>query len=309
MPGRLSGSVLGGLIAVEDIMQQSGLAAQDGLNKLGTPVDLKLGGLVAGAVALAALDLGTDLPGFGDRANLWLLLLIVLVAASLSSVAGFAFGALAGPPLIFITGSALEAVQIMLVASIATQTYCVLQLRPSISLRALVPYLAGGFALMPLGVFLLLNTPLWIHSAALGLLLTAYGTYMVFRRPLQLKTDSLIGRIAAGAVGGITGPTAAFPAPLVTVWCASLGLDKQQQRAIYQPYILAMQLAALALLATVSPATSVRATDLMFIVPALLGARIGLAIYNRLDLVQFNRVVTALLLVSGCMLALKAVWS
>ncbi len=271
--------------------------------------DAHLGALALGILALSAFAVAIVLPGLGNHRSLWLLLLIVLLASSLSSIAGFAFSTLAGPPLIFIAGNALEAVQIMLIASAALQSYCVWQLRQSISLRAIVPYLAGGFAVMPLGVVLLLTTPLWMHAMALGILLVAYGTYMLVRKPLHFKTDSVLGRIVAGAAGGITGPTAAFPAALVTIWCSGLGLDKQQQRAIYQPYILVMQLAALALLATMSPKTTANIADLVFVIPALLGARIGFAFYKRLDLAQFNRIVTGLLLLSGFVLTLKGAWS
>jgi uncharacterized membrane protein YfcA len=179
----------------------------------------------------------------------------------------------------------------------------------AIDLAARAPSLPrGGFAVMPLGVVLLLTTPLWIHAMALGILLVAYGTYMLARKPLHFKTNSLFGRIVAGAAGGITGPTAAFPGALVTIWCSGLGLDKQQQRAIYQPYILVMQIATLALLSTVSPKAAVGIADLVFVIPALLGARIGFAFYKKLDLAQFNRIVTGLLLLSGFVLTLKGAW-
>ena len=57
----------------------------------------------------------------------------------------------------------------------------------------------------------------------------------------------------AGALGGITGPLAAFPGAGVTIWCGMRGWDKVEQRAVYQPYILIMQLIGVSTLYLLQP--------------------------------------------------------
>ena len=52
--------------------------------------------------------------------------------------------------------------------------------------------------------------------------------------------------VCVGALGGITGGLAAFPGAFVTIWCSVRGWDKSVQRAVTQPFILAMQLITLA---------------------------------------------------------------
>jgi uncharacterized membrane protein YfcA len=240
--------------------------------------------------------------GIGDQ----LAWLIVFLAACIASIAGFAFSALAGSLLFHVTHDSIEAIQIMLVASIAIQTYSVWRLRRSIVLSALGPYFAGGLSTVMPGVYLLLNTPPHIYLVALGGFLVAYGSYMLVRRPYQLKNNSLIGQFTIGALGGITGATAAFPGAFITIWCGAHGWDKEQQRAIYQPYILGMQLIALLVLGAVKPLETVRLDLLQYILPAALGAWIGLHIFGKLSTGQFNKLVSAFLLLSGLMLSARA---
>ena len=132
-----------------------------------------------------------------------------------------------------------------------------------------------------------------------------YGGYVLLRPPWRCKRNSLTGQIIAGALGGITGATAAFPGAFVTIWCGCHGWDKDQQRTIYQPYILIMQLAVLVVLAAVQPSATLRPELLIYSIPALLGASIGLRLYGHLNLAHFNKAVSATLLLAGIALTLK----
>jgi uncharacterized membrane protein YfcA len=130
---------------------------------------------------------------------------IVLVCATISSIAGFAFSAISGSMLLHVVRDPVEAVQIMLVASIALQAYSVWALRRLIRPRELLPYFAGGAATVAPGVYLLLNTPTAIYLLGLGGFLTTYGLYLFLRAPLRLQRNALAGRVLVGALGGITG--------------------------------------------------------------------------------------------------------
>jgi uncharacterized membrane protein YfcA len=231
---------------------------------------------------------------------------IVFVGATISSIAGFAFSAISGSMLLHVVRDPVEAVQIMLVASIALQAYSVWSLRSMIKARALLPYFAGGAATVAPGVYLLLNTPAAIYLLALGGFLTTYGIYLFLRVPLRLQCNAPAGRVIVGALGGITGATAAFPGAFVTIWCAAHGWDKQHQRAIYQPFILGMQIVTLTILALFAPAAGMRPDLLQYIVPAVLGAHLGLIVFGMLSPGQFNKVVSAFLVVSGAAMTLKA---
>jgi uncharacterized membrane protein YfcA len=232
--------------------------------------------------------------------------IVVFVSATLSSIAGFAFSAISGPTLLHVTGDPVKAVHIMLVASVALQSYSVWALRKSIKLRELLPYFAGGISTVVPGIYLLLHTPTAIYLLALGAFLTVYASYMLVRPTFRLRRNSLAGRILVGALGGITGATAAFPGAFVTIWCGAQGWDKYQQRAIYQPFILGMQLVTLAVMACASPTDVARLELVQYIAPAMLGSYLGLWGFSKLSTAQFNKVVSGLLLVSGAAMLLRA---
>jgi len=200
--------------------------------------------------------------------------LVMLVAALVSSVAGFAFCALAGSALAWLGTEPVKAVEAMVLCSIANQLYAVWAIREAIRWKALLPMLAAGTVTIPFGVWLLLHV-----DAAY------YGT--VFR-------DAL-----AGALGGITGGLAGIPGSAVTIWCGMRGWDKLKQRAVYQPYILTMQIVTILCLRFQSPIRMNLAHDLRFVPFAVLGAMGGLAVFRRLTNNQFQLAVSVLLAVSG----------
>ena len=98
------------------------------------------------------------LANLAHEAPLWVAISIVIfVAASLSSTVGFAFSAIAAAMIFHLVSDTVEAVQIMMVASIAIQAYSVAGMWRTISWRACAPFLLGGIATMPAGIYLLLN--------------------------------------------------------------------------------------------------------------------------------------------------------
>ena len=85
------------------------------------------------------------------------------------------------------------------------------------------------------------------------------------------------------------------------------GWDKARQRGVYQPYILAMQLAALAMIALMhrmsggaeAAAPVFPLTALLFIQGALLGTWFGLGVFHKITDRSFGRILGALLAFSG----------
>ena len=84
------------------------------------------------------------------------------------------------------------------------------------------------------------------------------------------------------------------------------GWDKVQQRAVYQPFILAMQLLTVACLMASAPAQTELLRDASFVPFALLGAIGGFALYRRMTMQQFQGAVSVLLIVSGLGLLARA---
>lgn len=230
---------------------------------------------------------------------------VVLLAALVSSIAGFAFAALAGSALAYLRFDPVQAVMTMALCSIAIQSYAVWQLRASIRWRALGPMLAAGAMATPLGVVLLIHIDAELYAAVLGAIVTCYGGHLLLRRQTRRVRGTAWHDVLVGALGGVMGGLSSAPGLAVTIWCSMRGWDKVQQRAVYQPFILAMQLVTVACLAS----SAVPQTDALryasFVPFALMGAVGGFALYRRMSLRQFHAAVS-LLIVSGAGLLTRA---
>ena len=81
------------------------------------------------------------------------------------------------------------------------------------------------------------------------------------------------------------------------------GWSKERQRALYQPFILIAQIAALVLLQAMSASSGkplgVGLDSLTYVPAMLLGTVLGLACFRRLNDRQFQIAVNLLLIVSG----------
>jgi uncharacterized protein len=161
-------------------------------------------------------------------------------------------------------------------------------------------FLVGGICGLPIGVWLLFHVEKALYIHALGAFLVVYGAYMFFCRPIVLPQH--IGYdIAAGFLGGFTGGAMALPAAPVIIWCGTKGWDKGRQRALFQPFILIMQVAALVLISVAKSGsgTSYDPFSLVCVAAALIGTTLGLAFYRKLSDRQFTSTVNVLLVVSG----------
>ena len=231
---------------------------------------------------------------------------IVLLASAISSVAGFAFAALAGIGLAFVTQDPVRVVHTIVLCSIATQLYCVWQLRSQIPWRVLAPMLAGGALTVPFGTWLLLHVHASTYRLGLGVFLVAYGAFSVLRSSHRSMRATASRDALAAALAGFVGGLTAFPGALMTIWCSLRNIDKTSQRAIYQPFILAMQIVTAASLHVLGRAQLGAQHDLRFVAFAVAGAAIGFAWFRRLSSAQFRVALNVLLIVSGIGLSIAA---
>lgn len=232
-----------------------------------------------------------------------LVMLVIAAAALVSSIAGFAFSAIAGAMLFHIADDPVRLVQIMVACSIANQAAMTWQLRKSIDWPGLCVFFAGGIPGLAAGVCLLIHADRHLYIHALGAFLLVYSAYMLLRTPMTFKNQSIAFDVAAGFLGGITGGAAGFPGAAVTIWCSMKGWDKARQRAVVQPFILIMQCTGLVAISlarqTATAHPGFDPANLLFIPASLLGTMAGMLLYKRLSDRQFARAVNAMLLISG----------
>jgi uncharacterized membrane protein YfcA len=261
--------------------------------------------LATGTLAVAACYVEWFNVAGAPQAEL-LTVVAVALAAVLGGLAGFAFSAICGAMLFQFRHDTVEVVQTMLICSIANQTLSVAALRRHIRLRALAPFLSGGVIGVPAGVWLLLNLNAATYLAGLGGVLVVYGLYMLLRPPVVLQGIRPEAGVAAGLLGGVLGGFAATPGAVVAIWCGAQGWDRMRQRAVTQPFILAMQIVALFCIVVMrphgAPHASIPPLAWACVPASLSGTWWGLALFRRMTDRQFAIAVNVLLIVSGAAL-------
>ncbi len=252
-----------------------------------------------------------------DVSTLLFLAAIYAASATFSGLSGFGFSAIGALTPFFLPPQL--GICLLMLLSVFTQALSLGSLRDEMRAcnaswqRGFLPCAAGGFLGLPLGLKILARAPAHALVPALGALLVTYSLYSICKPKslaLPARETSLGGALAVGTIGGIVGGFSAFPGSALVVWNGLKNVPKEQGRALTQPFILVMQLIALALLACSQPALFDAPLWSLFAMAmpiAWVGNRAGLAIYKRGSHVNFRLLTLAALGVSGLSLVLKGV--
>ena len=238
---------------------------------------------------------------------------VLFLAGVVSGLSGFAFSAVAAciiwllPP--------LQAVPLIMLLSACNQLLSVGTLRKEMVLRGTaeregaLAYIAGGLAGAPIGLGLLQTLPTHTFAGVLGLFLIVYSVLVLLKpNSLRIKSSGWKPAVAVGAAGGVVGGFSAFPGSMPVVYLGLLGVSKANARGITQPYILALQLISLGILALTHSAIFNAQFWLLWVLTlpgVLLGSWTGVSLYRRMSEVNFRRAVLILLIVSGVSLLAK----
>ena len=272
---------------------------------LGLPI--KTRSILIGVVIL--LPYATILANQG-RSSTIIAAVAITLAAALASIAGLAFSAIGQALLAPLSYSPVQLVRILMLCSIATQSYGIVSLWRHMAWRALPPYLIGGAVGLPAGVYLLLHLDRTSFQTVIGALLVVYGIYLLARRPVVLTAGGWPIEAGMGFLGGLTGGFAAFPGGPMAIWCSMKGWDKSRQRGVYQPFIFVMQLMGLATIPlmqghsgrTISDMSVLARDALVFLPGTLIGSWFGLQVFHGLSDRGFGRCFAVLLAVSGLLM-------
>ena len=225
----------------------------------------------------------------------------VFAGAVVSGFAGFAFSAVAGA-ILFHVLPPREAVPFMMACSLCLQLVSLVSLRSHMQWLRAVPLVAGGLMGLVPGLWLLERVDVTVFRIGFGVFLAAYAAYML-ARPVLRATEEKPATLRDGAVGfagGVVGSLTAMPGAVLTIWSDWCGVPKDRQRGLVQPYIAAMQVAALVLLAY-RRGVSETLVGLLgpSLVPLAAGGAVGLALFGSVDERLFRRAVLCALLASG----------
>lgn len=170
------------------------------------------------------------------------------------------------------------------------------------------PMLAAGVIGVPIGTLLLDHVRPNPLKVGVGVFLIVYSAWMAFvRRPPIVTGGGRLADAAVGFTGGVMGGMASLSGPAPAIWAQLRGFGKDEQRGVNQPFNMSVLFLAL-----VSAGIAGFLDRTFFIwaaicVPTtLIGARIGLALYKKVDDAQFRRIVLGLLSLSGVTLIVSS---
>jgi uncharacterized membrane protein YfcA len=239
------------------------------------------------------------------------LILTVIIGAVLAGfvqgLSGFGFGLTA----MSIWAWTLEpqlAAPLAVFGGLTGQLIAAATVRRGFNLQRLLPFVLGGLAGLPVGLYILPRLDIPLFKVLLGLLLVVMCPLMMFSARLpRITYDGRIADALAGAAGGLMGALGGFTGVVPTLWCTLRDYEKDVQRAVIQNFNLAMLMVTFAtylatgiarrnmlpLFAIIAPA---------MLIPSLLGARL----YAGISPAVFRRILLGLLTLSGVALLVAA---
>jgi uncharacterized membrane protein YfcA len=243
-----------------------------------------------------------------------LLVIILGCAGFVSGMIGFGFG-MVGAFVLWVLPPR-EGVPLLMLLSACSQIISLLHLRSSMTpLRdwwpeGPAPCILGGFLGVPVGVWSLSRLNASLADSIIGLLIVGCSIWMSMRSlmtsPHPLKR-TLKSALFSGLLGGMIGGLCASPGTIMVIWSNLLGLNKEQQRAVVQPFILAALLLGL-LIYVIRGGVFSGCLIILWVssfAVILLTTRLGVFVFRKLSNLAYNRLVTILLTLSGASLIAK----
>ena len=231
----------------------------------------------------------------------WFLFLAATFLGGLTSgLTGFAAGLVVSGVWLHILSPTQTAV---LIAGngLITQAYGIWKVRHALHWPRVLPFVVGGGAGVPLGVWLLAYTNPPQLRVGVGALLIAYSLYNLLRPTFRSINSNRMVDGAVGIVNGVLGGLTGLGGVVATVWCQLGGGPKDAQRAVFQPVLfltMAMTTATFAASGFLSN-LSILTLFAAGLPVLLLGLWVGVFLYGKLDDAAFRKIILLMLLVSG----------
>ena len=236
--------------------------------------------------------------------DLALAALVITGAFLVLGLAGFGNGlvALAFLPLVM---SPVDAIVLLTIYTVLATVVIFVPLRADFDPRGLPALLIGSVLGTPLGVWVLAALPASTLTRLIGLVLLA----IVALEWLGVYPQRLPGRgwaLAAGIAAGLLGAAVGTPGPPVVLYTASQGWSPRTIKANLQAFFLLNQAVIMIGYWWAGLLTPhVWRYTVLFLVPAVLGLLLGMALFTRVDQARFRRIVFAILFVSGLLLVVR----
>lgn len=232
-------------------------------------------------------------------AVLWLATLVGAIAAG---GAGFAFG-LAASSIWLHRIDPLHSALLINVCGTMLHLTTIWPQRHHIEVKRLWPFVAAGLVGIPIGLRVLLIVDAEVLKMTLGVFLLVFGTYALLAPRLHtVKAGGRAADAVVGFIGGILSGLGGYSGVLPTIWTQLRGWPKATARAVYQPYIILIQVATVAGIVWATYDSGALTLVVLVLPPLALGTWIGWQLYGRLNDLRFRQGLAILLIASGATL-------
>jgi hypothetical protein len=228
------------------------------------------------------------------------LFVIVLAAALTTGVTGFGFN-LVSVPLLALYLDARSAVVVSLVLGVFASALLLIPADVRSHIDRRIALLLFGFSLLglPIGVLLFTVASPTLLKLAIGLITVAYAAPLLWSNRARSRGHLYLGAVA-GFVGGVLASSTGLSGPPAIVFAHSRGLQPATLRATLAAYVLLVTLVTLPLLAMTGWLNSEKLSGSVLLIPAVLvGVFVGRALFHRLPMHIFQRIVVLSLVVMG----------
>lgn len=189
------------------------------------------------------------------------------------------------------------------------QVLAAFTVRRGFAWRLVGPFILGGLAGLPLGLWLLPHLDVLQFRAGVGALLALWCPLMLVSGRLpHLRFGGRWADALAGACGGFMGPLGGFTGAIPTLWCTLRGMERDAQRAVVQNFNLALLGTTLASYLATGMVTPSMLPSMAVVAPALVvPALAGMKLYVGISAQAFRNIVLTLLTASGVAMVASAV--
>jgi uncharacterized membrane protein YfcA len=254
-----------------------------------------------------------------DVQSLSAVVFIFALAGFVSGLSGFGFSAVGIAVLWFMPPT--RAIPLLMALSVVNQMLSMSQLKhdmPPISKwwsNGPITYIMGGVCGVPIGIWVMANLPVAELTLVIGIVLLTYSAWMMIKpHTSQIGDTGIVEHMLIGMLGGVIGGFTAFPGAALVVWAGLKNLSKTEQRAIVQPYILAMQVISLVSLIffrsgdlTTNPFDETFWLYFLLLIPVVLPmTKLGVLAFKKMSDMNFKSITLGVLAFSGGGLVYKS---
>ena len=235
-----------------------------------------------------------------DPPTLILIGSLIFIASMVNGLCGFGF-ALVSVPFMMLFLSPKTVIPLITLSSLALDAAILFEARRHVEWRKVGSLMVPGIAGMLIGVWLLNYLGIGSLKLYIGAIITlfALASLMGLRRDFE---NERAATVVAGFLAGLLGGSSSIPGPPIVLFFQNQKMAKETFRANLIAFLLSLYVVTIPMYVMNGLVTwELTRASLIFVVPVLLGAGVGIRLSYRIDEASFKKIVLVLVTLGGFM--------